>query len=654
MGKKLTLLRIGLLGFGGLLAIGLVVYMSSKFMQYRQIGEGPIFKPTGITVVITDPGSGHQAPAGSPQSINVFASGPNPMLGVELWVDNGKMGVTESPSPEGTSPFAVSFTGLVFNPGTHMLRARATDTQGGIKDSEIVWIYIIEDPNQAALIQQPSSPPINPPPSGEPVDQSEPWAPSAGGFIDWLFGGPDSIEAPDLIAQTNDCTVTLFIQDHATDELGFSVFRTADGHTQSTTPTVTLAPYPGKGWFAVKDVLTIGGTYTYVVEAFNGQNQTAASNPVLVTVDCPSEPSDPTTYSLILKKFTPPIPAENQYCYVSADGINWQRKPDVGFFPADVLGPLDPNQLGAKPSGIDVVEGGGGDFPADSFFNVFFELDPAEPGTSEGTQIIRMDCWGWLGGQLGSLGQYEVGVDTGQTDIFNLNKPELGTELSFDILPINYLESIFPPKPELDPQLLAPTIHYSTADSVCINHLPGWVKPDFEIQMCHPGEYIDILNPGDLSWHQHMYVFWDLDNKLNCGQSGQCVDPSDPASLDQWGYIVSNAGYNLYDLGVSSVIPVKTFNSLNDVLYIVPEDGTCGDVRTFRIRTWVKLFGSEKVYESKGLGTVLSFVEPCWAITLPAPTVEGQVVEQPTVEMQVVEPPTIEMQVIEPPTQESP
>jgi hypothetical protein len=90
------------------------------------------------------------------------------------------------------------------------------------------------------------------------------------------------------------------------------------------------------------------------------------------------------------------------------------------------------------------------------------------------------------------------------------------------------------------------------------------------------------------------------------------------------------------------------------VLYIVPEDGSCNDVRTFKIRTWVKLFGSEKVYESKGLGTVVSFVEPCWAITLPAPTHEAQVEELPPVEMQVVAPPTVEVQIVEPPTQESP
>ncbi len=650
MSGKLTLLRAGLLGFVLVVAIGLMAYMSSKFMQYRQIGDGPIFNANGMSVTITNPGSGYHALAGSLQSINVLTSGPNPMLEVELWVDNDKIAVAESPPLDGTSPFAVSFTDLIFNPGAHMLRARATDTQGGIKDSEIVWFYVIEDPNQAALFQEPSSPSINPPPSGEPVDQGEPWAPSTGGFIDWLFGGSDSIEAPDLIGQTNSCTVALFIHDHATDELGFSVFRTADGQTQSTTPTFNLASHVGQGWIAAEDTLTQGGTYTYIVEAFNGQNDTAASNPILVTVDCPSEPSEPTTYSLILKRFTPPVAAENLYCYISADGINWQRTPELGFFPPDVLGPLDPNQMGAKPPGLDEIGSGGDGYPAESFFDVFFDLTLAEPGTSEGTQIIQMDCWGWMGGQLGSLGQYEVGVDTSQEGLINLNKPELGAEMTFELLPINYLESIFPPKPELDPQLLAPTIHFSTHDTDCVNHLPGWVKPDFEIQMCHPGEYVDILNPGDLSWHQHMYVFWDLDNKKNCGESGQCIDPSDQASLDQWGYIVSEAGYNLYDLGVSSLIPVKTFNSLRDVLYIVPEDGSCNDVRTFRIRTWVKLFGSEKVYESKGLGTVLSFVEPCWAIAIVTDPVEVQVATQEVLEAAIATPEVLYSEIATPET----
>ncbi|MFV9674564.1 MAG: hypothetical protein ACNYZI_04190, partial [Anaerolineales bacterium] len=492
----------------------------------------------------------------------------------------------------------------------------------------------------------------DPQPSGETIDDSTPWSPSIGGFIDWLSGSGDALKAPDLAAQVDGCAITLLIHDHSEDELGFSVFRTAEGQTQSPTPTFVLEPHAGLGWFAAQEMLTQGGTYTYIVEAFNGQDDTAASNPILVTVNCPSEPSEPTTYSLILKKFTPPVAAENLYCYISADGINWQRTPEVGFFSPGVLDALDPNQVGAAPSGIDQIEGGGGGngSPADSFFDVMFEFNVPEPGTSEGSQIINLDCWGWLGSQLGSLGQFEVGVDTGQGGLINLNKPEFGTEITFELLPINYLESIFPPKPEYDPQLLAPTIHFSTADTDCVNHLPGWVKPDFEIQMCHPGEYVDILNPGDLSWHQHMYVFWDLDNKKNCGESGQCIDPSDQASLDQWGYIVSEAGYNLYDLGVSSLIPVKTFNSLRDVLYIVPEDGSCNDVRTFRIRTWVKLFGSEKVYESKGLGTVLSFVEPCWAIAIVPDPVEVQVATQEVFEAVIATPEVLEAVIATPET----
>ena len=653
MGKKLTPLWIGSIGLALIIAIGLGIFLGGKYTQYQQVLQGPGNHPPGLIVTITSPGSGHYTTAGYPQTVNVLASGPHPVIEVELWVDNDLAGAKESPTLAGVSPFAVSFTGLPLNPGAHMLLTRAKDTNGGIKDSDIVWFYVTEDPNapaEVSYLPQPATSQISPPPSGETVDESAPWSPSMGGFIEWLSGNGDALEAPDLVAQVDGCTVTLLIHDHSEDELSFSVFRTAEGQTQSPTPTFVLGTHAGLGWFAAQDTLTQGGTYTYIVEAFNGQEDTAASNPILVTVDCPSEPSEPTTYSLILKKFTPPVAAENLYCYISADGINWQRTPELGFFPPDVLGPLDPNQMGAKPPGLDEIGSGEDGYPAESFFDVFFDLTLAEPGTSEGSQLIKMDCWGWLGGQLGSLGQFEVGVDTGQTGLINLNKPELGTEITFELLPINYLETIFPPKPELDPQLLAPTIHFSTHDTDCVNHLPGWVKPDFEIQMCHPGEYVDILNPGDLSWHQHMYVFWDLDNKKNCGESGQCIDPTDQASLDHWGYIVSEAGYNLYDLGVSSLIPVKTFNSLRDVLYIVPEDGSCNDVRTFRIRTWVKLFGSEKVYESKGLGTVLSFVEPCWAIAIVPNPVEVQVATQEVFEAVIATPEVIEVEVVTPET----
>jgi len=204
MSGKLTLLRTGFLGFVLVIAIGLVAYMSSKFMQYRQIGDGPIFNANGISVTITNPGSGYQALAGSLQSVNVLASGPHPVIGVELWVDGDLVGAKESPTLAGVSPFAVSFTGLPFNPGAHMLLARAKDTNGGIKDSDIVWIYITENPNaqaEVSYLPQPATSQINPPPSGETVDETATWSPSIGGFIDWWSGSGDALEGHALYSR---------------------------------------------------------------------------------------------------------------------------------------------------------------------------------------------------------------------------------------------------------------------------------------------------------------------------------------------------------------------------------------------------------------------------------------------------------------------
>ncbi len=633
------------------------VLMGSQYKQYQQLPVDPGFTLPGTLVHITDPASGKLVPAGEPQAVHIVAMGLAPIQGVELWVDQQMLGTIESPDPDGISPLPVIFKGLTYTPGGHTLRARALDAQGEWSDSEIVWLYAdLQEtvPGETSLPTQFFPSQIMPPHMAEGIEPLPAWAPSLPGFIQWMAGKKDSLVAPELVAQAQDCKVTLLIHDQSENEQGFSVYRTSEGETQNPTPTFALAAHPGQGWLIAEDTPPQSGLFSYVVTAFHGQDSSVASNPALVSVDCPEENNKPITYSLLLKQFKPPVAANNLYCYVSLDGINWQRAPEVGFFPAGVLHPLDLQQESEQEAPDTSLNGvDGGFFMVDSFFDITIDLHPPEPGIADDRLLTLWDCWGWMAGQLGSLGQFEIAVDPGQTGLIDLNKPEMGTELSFEVLPQNLLDSIFPPKPVLDPQLLSPTIHFSTETSDCVNRLPGWVKPDFANQMCHPGDAVDILNPGDLTLHPHAYLFWDLENKTNCGNPGSCIDPSDQASLDQWGYILADAGYNLYDLQVSSLIPAKTFHSLNDLLYIVPADESCGDVRTFKIRTWVKLFGSETVYESKGLGTVLSFVEPCGTLMLTVSTqepIEMEIATQETIEIQLATPEIIELEVATPET----
>jgi len=659
MGKKLTPLRIGLLGFVLLIVIGLMVYLSSKFMQYRQIGEGLVPDSTGITISITNPGSGHIAPAGVLQSISILASGPAPLLTLELWADNELVGVQAAPMPGGVSPLAASFSWLSSEPGAHVLRARTNDTGDQIAESDIVWVYISEDVNSSGETHILSTDPQPSPPSfDEPIGQAEAWAPSLGGFAEWIIGNDPSLETPVLTTQIEGCSVILLIHDNSDHELGFSVFRTPEGQTQNPTPTFVLGPHAGLGWFETTDPLTKGGLYSYVVETFTNQGDSALSNPILVNVnteDCPPQEDEPTPYYLKLKNFFPPSNAANLYCYVSQGGGVWQRIPSVGFFPQSIItGPetgqpgIQPPELeSAQPLDEEYYDGGA------SWFDVFTDLSLTGPGSSEGSDTIYWDCWAWVAGHVSSQGQFQVAVDTLQKGMIKLNDSEFLVEMDFEIGPIDYLDPLFPPKPTMDPQLLAPTIHFSTETSDCTNRLPGTVKPDFEIQMCHPGEDIDILNPGDLTQHPHAYLFWDLDNKINCGGPGSCIDPSDQSSLDQWGYIVSEAGYNLYDLDVSNIVPVKTFYSLKDILYIVPADESCGGVRTFKIRTFVKLFGSETVYESKGLGTILSFVEPCGTLNLVIATqevIEMELATQEVLEAELATPEVLYSEIATPET----
>ncbi len=641
MGKKLSTLWVGFLGFILLIGIGLMIFLGSKYMQYRLIGEGLFPESNGITISITNPGSGHRATAGVPQSITVLASGPAPLLALELWADNELVGVQSAPMVGGVTSMAANFTWLSSEPGAHVLLARTNDAGDQIAESDMVWFYIGEDVNSSGKTHIQSTDPHPSPPSyEEPIGQAEAWAPSWGGFTDWIFDNDHSLEAPDITSQVEGCSVKVLIHDNSNHEVGFSVFRTPEGQTQNPTPTFVLGPHAGMGWFETTDSLAQGGLYSYVVEAFTDQGDSALSNPILVNVnseDCPPQEDEPTPYYLKLTNFKPQTPAENLYCYVSQGGGVWQRTPAVGFFPASVVEGFEPSQGSTQPpapESTDLNEGGSS-FPVDSFFDVTMDLSLTGPGSSKDSDTIYWDCWGWVAGHVSPQGKFQVAVDTLQKGMIKLNDSALSAEINFELGPLDYLEAFFPPKPTYDPQLLAPTIHFSTETSDCTNRLPGTIKPDFKIPMCHPGDYVDINDPGDLTLHPHAYLFWDLDNKINCGSPGYCVDPSDPSSLDQWGYFVAEAGYNLYDLQVSDLVPAKTFYSLNDILYIVPKDETCGDVRTFKIRTFVKLFGSETVFESKGLGTVLSFVEPCGMINLVIATPE-------VIEIEIITPEVIE------------
>ncbi len=462
-------------------------------------------------------------------------------------------------------------------------------------------------------------PPPFPPTADTPVTASEPWSPGLGGFLPWLFASGGPPVAPELIGAGDGCNVMLSLHDKSDDEMGFRLYRSEIGGDASPEPLLTLAAGPETGWLPISDVVDHGSIYTYVAEAFDAGGTSGPSATVTVNsfaAGCPA-PEPPPLVSLVPTVLTTPQPVESVYCYVSSTGQIWSRFPEIGFLTVGEDGTLD--HAGKVADVFTQVDGPEIQTPAENFW----------------------DCWGWTAGALIRVGWFSPDEEEGKipTEMLQLEltgdgggNPLVtaeglpvpgGIALGVESIPVvtippaqsivdiagtvfeDLVGTIDPTVTDL--QMLAPRLHYSTETSDCVNRLPGWVKPDFRIALCHPGDDVGP-DSGDLGDHPHPYLFWDLADPDNCGDPGNCLDPRTESYLP---YTVVDSGYHLYELTLNGEIPVKTFG-FGEELFIVPPKGPCETLRVFEVRTFVALDGGFS-YESQSPHAITLFAEPCAA-----------------------------------------
>ena len=394
-------------------AITAIAVSAAQFNNYRK-KKGNV-KQTALlpTVVISSPEPGVYNPDGEigANMVKVFVNtaGPNPILSTELWINGVLSGIDGIPG-EGQASWQSIYTWLPARPGVYSLVATAVDDQGNKVFSNPVPV-VLKSPETvnvdessgagsdstgnggageadqgdtgAAAGYQPvvhpseglPQPPPNMVPLNTTITPSEPWQGSIGEW--WTSMTNDLIPtAPELVVEAGNCGANLFIHDRSDNEEGFRIYRNYM-FTVGFDLIAELSSNPGQSWLSYSDPEAAGGV-TYVVEAFTSKGSTP-SNFASVNApleDCEYALAPKLVASIKLGKLAPKPDVDKTYCYKTFGGDYWSRSPDIGFYNDD-----SPKQLAT------------------------FNLKDENGNQVAVTKDLELDCWGWQGDALISLGR---------------------------------------------------------------------------------------------------------------------------------------------------------------------------------------------------------------------------------------------------------
>jgi hypothetical protein len=382
-----------------ILAIAIAVIF---IIHYRQTGNQHIDTSQSL-VIISKPGNMAQFPAGDSIQVEVDATGQQPFTSTELWINGVLEGVQASP-PSGLTSLTTFYSWIPSEGGNFSLIARAINQENSTAISSAVIVFISppdygDQPDPEAGKVNPVVLPAPPaghtsPPTPGPGDVPTPadeWQGSPGDWLNSLTTN-SAPEAPELAVTAEGCNVKLDIHDLSENEEGFAVFRQTT-NSQEWVHVADLASHAGKGWIEYQDINLSGGV-TYYISAFNSKGE-SSSNLALVNIDpeaCPP-PEPPNKLPVLYLKVKNLSIAENNggiYCYSSLVSGQWSRWPERGFIMADGSGQEVPPLV--KPL-------------------VLATLD--EAGIHPGPQSLdlKLECWGWQGGKLVSLGGLKETID---------------------------------------------------------------------------------------------------------------------------------------------------------------------------------------------------------------------------------------------------
>ncbi len=502
--------RAPLVGCFVIILLGLIGGLYYLGTQIPAVAEQMPPNASPIVVTLMTPLNDAAIPLNDATTIGVDAIGPQPMVAVELWVDGTRLFAKKS--DVGLKQFTATWSWVPSSEGTHTLIARAMDVQQHEGQSNMVRVVASKDANpttqiaykarpgdtvpviaqkfkvppQLVIDANPQISPNAPIPTGQdvsvPIPGSEEPVPGADNStpepsssnppppppdtgqgapagppdknIFWikaivnLFSKSNPPAKPDLAAAVDGCNVKLTIADHAFNEDGFYIYR--QGKKPSLKPVATLGAHAGTTSFIYTDANLTQDEYTYYVVAFNpGGN--ALSNLIqaqVIGTKCNKQNDLLELQEPILKTAQP---LNKVYCYLKIGNGDWQRVPHA------------PNTF--------LLPSKQGTFDASAY------LKSLPINTVKSQMTLELDCWGWKGSDLISLGNAKETVGPGPVKL-KTNQFELTGLLPKPDFPTGGVPGITPfPEQFLEgsvPSIPPPTLLTNTDNpKVCTSHMPG-------------------------------------------------------------------------------------------------------------------------------------------------------------------------------------
>ncbi len=435
--KKSSLVVKVLLGAVAVAALAALSVVALKFINYKESGGVPT-DTSFAQVAISHPPQGVQLELSDPVKVEATAIGSKSFLSMELWINGELMGVQAAPSG-GAYPFSTFFSWTPVEEGVYSLIAAAIDADGNKEISAQVTALVAQTEAEVEEVSADlnGSPSVLPAPSGggySPPDAPSPdesqgltgiWMGSTGDWVTSLMAKVKPA-APELVVTAEKCGATLQIHDLSDNEEGFAVYRQV-GISPMWVEIATLSSQSEFDWISYADDDIYGAVYYYVT-AFNSQGE-SKSNFVLVSIDptdCASDSEEIAVEKMELTLQIPSLKADKVYCYMSTNGMSWERWPLLGFLTPEegenqITGPIMTlNYLGGEDQTED------------------------EPSPRLNMNLF-MECWGWKGGNLQKLGELATEGLNPQADS---SIPILGegmlAELKMETAVLQSQEAIYP------------------------------------------------------------------------------------------------------------------------------------------------------------------------------------------------------------------